>query len=98
MLSKLPLAGVTRLNGAYNVLPYMSFSDFDVERGVSNTRAALPSSAEDAQFKNLQGSLSIQVFKINANVQGILKLVDKLGTGRDTGSVRKALCALLRYI
>jgi len=35
--------------------------------------------------------LSIQVFKINANVQGILKLVDQLGTGRDTGSVRKAL-------
>jgi len=73
----------------------MSFSDFDVERGVSNTRAALPSSAEEAQFKNLQGSLSIQVFKINANVQGILKLVDNLGTGRDTGSIRKALCALL---
>jgi len=72
-------------------LPYMSFSDFDVERGTSNTRTALPSSAEDAQFKNLQGSLSIQVFKINANVQGILKLVDNLGTGRDTGSVRKAL-------
>lgn len=68
----------------------MSFSDFDVERN-SSARAAIPTSAEDAQFKNLQQSLSIQVFKINANVQGILKLVDQLGTGRDTGGVRKAL-------
>lgn len=69
----------------------MSFNDFDVERGASAARSSLPTSAEDAQFKNLQQSLSIQVFKINANVQGILKLVDQLGTGRDTGSVRKAL-------
>lgn len=74
----------------------MSFNDFDVERGNARVAAtsALPTSAEDAQFKNLQGSLSIQVFKINANVQGILKLVDQLGTGRDTGAVRKALCVL----
>lgn len=72
----------------------MSFNDFDVERGVSSSRSALPSSAEDSQFKNLQSSISIQVFKINANVQGILKLVDQLGTGRDTSSVRKALCAM----
>ncbi|KAF8319689.1 t-SNARE [Clavulina sp. PMI_390] len=69
----------------------MSFNDFDVERGTSAARSALPSSPEDAQFKNLQQSLSIQVFKINANVQGILKLVDQLGTGRDTGSIRKTL-------
>lgn len=71
----------------------MSFNDFDVERGNARAAAvsAAPTSAEDAQFKNLQGSLSIQVFKINANVQGILKLVDQLGTGRDTGAVRKAL-------
>jgi len=31
------------------------------------------------------------VFKINANVQGMLKLVDQLGTGKDTGAVRKSL-------
>jgi len=70
----------------------MSFNDFDLERGNSRgASSALPSSGTDAQFRNLQSSLSIQVFKINANVQGILKLVDQLGTGRDTGSVRKAL-------
>jgi len=39
----------------------------------------------------LQSSLSLQVFKINSNVQGILKLVDQLGTGRDSGTVRKSL-------
>ncbi len=44
---------------------------------------------------NLQSSLSIQVFKINANVQGILKLVDQLGTSRDSSSLRKSLCAYL---
>lgn len=74
----------------------MSFNDFDLERGAAAARNTLPTSAEDAQFKNLQGSLSIQVFKINANVQGILKLVDQLGTSRDNGAVRKALCVFDR--
>lgn len=70
----------------------MSFNDFDVERGADSALNTLPASGGDAQFTSLQSSLSLQVFKINANVQGILKLVDQLGTGRDTASVRKALC------
>ncbi|KAF9508329.1 hypothetical protein BS47DRAFT_1320767 [Hydnum rufescens UP504] len=70
----------------------MSFNDFDLERGTGpGAGPGLANSGADAQFLSLQSSLSIQVFKINANVQGILKLVDQLGTGRDTGSVRKAL-------
>ncbi|KAF8321991.1 t-SNARE [Cantharellus anzutake] len=69
----------------------MSFNDFDIERGTGGTRIAPPPSGTDFQFTALQSSLSIQVFKINANVQGILKLVDQLGTGRDTPSVRNAL-------
>ncbi|KAF8194146.1 t-SNARE, partial [Pholiota molesta] len=40
---------------------------------------------------HLQSSLSLQVFKMNANVQGILKLVDQLGTGKDSASLRKSL-------
>jgi hypothetical protein len=73
----------------------MSFNDFDLERGTGpGAGPGLANSGADAQFLSLQSSLSIQVFKINANVQGILKLVDQLGTGRDTGSVRKALCVL----
>lgn len=75
----------------------MSFND--LERGVgasssANTRLAAaraPQSPKDAQFLNLQSSLSLNVFKINANVQGILKLVDQLGTSRDTGNIRKSL-------
>ncbi len=70
----------------------MSFNDFDVERGADSTRNALPSFGANAQFTSLQSSLSLQVFKINANIQGILKLVDQLGTGRDTATIRKALC------
>ncbi|KAH9968360.1 t-SNARE [Lactifluus volemus] len=48
-------------------------------------------SPEESAFVNLQSSLSIQVFKIHANVQGILKLVDQLGTTRDSSSLRKSL-------
>ena len=73
----------------------MSFQD--IESGSSqpphfSSRDA-PQSREDAAFLNLQSSLSLQVFKINANVQGILKLVDQLGTPRDSSSLRKSLCA-----
>ena len=71
----------------------MSFQD--IETGLSQPPHAsstlIPQSREEAAFQSLQSSLSLQVFKINANVQGILKLVDQLGTSRDTGSVRKAL-------
>lgn len=74
----------------------MSFQD--IETGLAqpphsplSSSSAPPQSREEAAFASLQSSLSLQVFKINANVQGILKLVDQLGTARDTGSVRSAL-------
>lgn len=72
----------------------MSFQD--IERGQparrpSGSSAAGGGGGQDAQFRQLQQSLSLQVFKINANVQGMLKLVDQLGTARDTGAVRKGL-------
>lgn len=74
----------------------MSFQD--IETGQS--RAAQPSSTpsqsrEDPTFMSLQSSLSLQVFKINSNVQGILKLVDQLGTTKDSPSLRKHLCVNL---
>ncbi|KAN0087672.1 t-SNARE [Tylopilus felleus] len=70
----------------------MSFQD--IETGQS--RPVQPSgiasqSREDSTFSSLQSSLSLQVFKINSNVQGILKLVDQLGTTRDSPSLRKQL-------
>ncbi|KAI9573494.1 t-SNARE [Boletus coccyginus] len=70
----------------------MSFQD--IETGQS--RPAQPSnitsqSREDSTFLSLQSSLSLQVFKINSNVQGILKLVDQLGTTKDSASLRKQL-------
>lgn len=94
----------------------MSFQD--LEAGLQPSRRTPlggPQSPQDVAFLQLQSSLSLQVFKINANVQGMLKLVDqvrilvlpllcfientdrilglfKLGTGRDTGAVRKGLC------
>ncbi|KAJ8453993.1 hypothetical protein ONZ45_g284 [Pleurotus djamor] len=71
----------------------MSFQD--IESGLTHpTRAAsssVPQSREDSAFLGLQNSLSLQVFKINANVQGILKLVDQLGTTKDSAALRKSL-------
>lgn len=70
----------------------MSFQD--IETGLLNTNSSsspVPQSREDAAFLSLQQSLSLQVFKMNANVQGILKLVDQLGTAKDSASLRKSL-------
>ncbi|KAJ3730880.1 t-SNARE [Lentinula guzmanii] len=73
----------------------MSFQDIEAGfgPGASNntTSLATPESPEDAAFRSLQSSLSLQMLKMNANVQGILKLVDQLGTGRDSAALRKSL-------
>ncbi|KAJ7646209.1 t-SNARE [Mycena rosella] len=71
----------------------MSFQD--IEAGLAHpvrTNPSLnPQSREDASFLELQSSLSLQVFKMNANVQGILRLVDQLGTAKDSAVLRKSL-------
>ena len=71
----------------------MSFQD--IETGLSqrplSPQLGAPQSQEESAFLALQSSMSMQVFKINANVQGILKLVDQLGTGRDSANLRKSL-------
>ncbi|KAF8685749.1 Glycosyltransferase like family [Rhizoctonia solani] len=70
----------------------MSFADLERgQGGFQSSSALVPTSPSDAEFLGLQKSLSVQIFKINSNVQGILKLVDQLGTARDTGTVRKGL-------
>ncbi|KAG9097092.1 hypothetical protein FRC06_007979 [Ceratobasidium sp. 370] len=71
----------------------MSFADLERGQGgyQRGTSSLVPTSASDAEFLGLQKSLSLQVFKITSNVQGIMKLVDQLGTARDTGAVRKGL-------
>ncbi|KAJ7731212.1 t-SNARE [Mycena metata] len=66
----------------------MSFQD--VETGLS-PRSLSPQSREEAAFLQLQSSLSLQVFKINSNVQGIRKLVEQLGTIKDSAVLRKNL-------
>ncbi|KAF9468736.1 t-SNARE [Collybia nuda] len=69
----------------------MSFQD--IEAGISHPPRPLSSTSnpQDATFLSLQSSLSLQVFKMNSNVQGILKLVDQLGTGKDSAVLRKSL-------
>ena len=71
----------------------MSFQDIESGHGATgrSSLATTTQSAEDAEFQKLQSSLSLQVFKMNANVQGILKHVDQLGTARDNANLRKIL-------
>jgi len=58
----------------------MSFQDLEAGRGEPRnaSNAPAPRSPQDAAFLQLQNSLSLQVFKINSNVQGMLKLVDQV--------------------
>jgi hypothetical protein len=71
----------------------MSFQD--IEPGLGHPSrplsSSIPQSREDSAFLALQNSLSLQAFKINSNVQGILKLVDQLGTKKDSATLRKSL-------
>ncbi|KAI6123791.1 t-SNARE [Pisolithus croceorrhizus] len=70
----------------------MSFQDIEAGQSLSAfSHISSPQSREDSAFLSLQSSLSLQVFKINSNVQGILKLVDQLGTTKDSASLRKSL-------
>lgn len=71
----------------------MSFQDIEtgLSQGPRSPQHGAPQSQEELAFSSLQSSMSMQVFKINANVQGILKLVDQLGTGRDSAHLRKSL-------
>ncbi|CAL1713533.1 unnamed protein product [Somion occarium] len=71
----------------------MSFQDIESGMALRSQSPAgiAPQSQEEAAFLQLQSSLSLQVFKINSNVQGILKLVDQLGTSRDSANLRKSL-------
>ncbi|KAJ7862444.1 t-SNARE [Mycena leptocephala] len=66
----------------------MSFQD--IETGLA-PRSLSPQSREESAFLELQSSLSLQVFKINSNVQGIRKLVEQLGTVKDSAALRKSL-------
>lgn len=68
----------------------MSFQDIETGLGHAPSDATLRS-PEDSTFMTLQSSLSLQVLKINMNVQGILKLVDQLGTSKDSARLRKSL-------
>jgi hypothetical protein len=81
-------------NNWSSLVTFLTMSFQDIEAGVNHPSRS-PSSAsnpQDAAFLSLQSSLSLQVFKMNANVQGILKLVDQLGTAKDSASLRKSLC------
>ncbi|KAJ7154864.1 t-SNARE [Mycena crocata] len=53
--------------------------------------APLSTSCSSAPADQLRSSVSLQIFKINANVQGIRTLVEHIGTGRDSATLRGRL-------
>ncbi|WWC69565.1 uncharacterized protein I206_103508 [Kwoniella pini CBS 10737] len=67
----------------------MSFND--LERGQSQPLLRGNAPDPDATFTSLKDSVSIQIFKIQSNVQGIQKLVDKLGGNADGPTLRTSL-------
>ncbi|TFK73192.1 t-SNARE [Pluteus cervinus] len=69
----------------------MSFQDIETGLAPTRSQSTGPQSPEDDAFRRTQKSLSLQVFKMNTNVQGILKLVDQLGTSKDSAALRKSL-------
>lgn len=60
-----------------------------VPLALSRSRQLTPES--DPDFTRVKDAVSIQIFKIQSNVQGIQRLIDKLGTGADGPSVRTSL-------
>ncbi|KAL7422203.1 SNAP receptor [Cryptotrichosporon argae] len=67
----------------------MSFNDLERGQPAPSARGTIPDG--DKAFTHLKDSVSIQIFKIQSNVQGIQRLVDKLGTGADTPQLRTNL-------
>ncbi|KAK1924756.1 putative t-SNARE [Papiliotrema laurentii] len=68
----------------------MSFND--LERGeASQPLLRGPQGNEDKAFTDVKDTVSIQVFKVQSNVQGIQRLVDKLGSQADGPSLRTSL-------
>ncbi|CAK9780906.1 unnamed protein product [Cutaneotrichosporon oleaginosum] len=65
----------------------MSFND--LERGLGSARRAAGDG--DPEFSRVKDAVSIQIFKIQSNVQGIQRLIDKLGTNADGPAVRTSL-------
>nr|GAT56929.1 predicted protein [Mycena chlorophos] len=70
----------------------MSFQDIEASAGLPlSPRSSSPATAQGTAFVELQSSLSLQVFKVTANTEGIRKLVEQLGTVRDSAALRKSL-------
>ncbi|RXK40581.1 syntaxin 7 [Tremella mesenterica] len=67
----------------------MSFND--LERGEASQPLLRATTDPDTAFTTLKDSVSIQIFKIQSNVQGIQRAVDKLGGPQDGPALRTSL-------
>ncbi|WVN85213.1 uncharacterized protein L203_100358 [Cryptococcus depauperatus CBS 7841] len=64
----------------------MSFND--LERGQAEPNSRGTTSDQDGAFTALKDTVSIQIFKIQSNAQGIQRQVDKLGSPEDGENLR----------
>ncbi|TIB70205.1 t-SNARE [Wallemia mellicola] len=71
----------------------MSFNDLE-SGGVQLSRASNSPGRKD-EFTQLKDKLSISIFKINGNIQGINRIVTVLGTTKEQGDSRDRLHELL---
>ncbi|KAI5454145.1 SNAP receptor [Naganishia albida] len=72
----------------------MSFDNFDLERRAETSGRTSPNDRNldtHYHFDGFKNSISLQIFKVNSNVQGINRLIDKLGTVHDGATLRKSL-------
>ncbi|ORX39771.1 putative t-SNARE [Kockovaella imperatae] len=69
----------------------MSFNDLERGEPSQPIRRSGAQSEEDKVFTTVKDSVSIQIFKIQSNVTGIQRLVDKLGRPGDGPALRTSL-------
>ncbi|KNZ59154.1 hypothetical protein VP01_1793g4 [Puccinia sorghi] len=50
-----------------------------------------PEPTVDREFQNLANKVSTHIFRMNSNVSGLQKLIDLLGSSRDTSDIRRKL-------
>lgn len=50
-----------------------------------------PPHSDDDSWESLRDSINLQIFKVNSNVQGMNRLIDKIGTLNDGVALRKSL-------
>ncbi|GHJ84606.1 hypothetical protein NliqN6_1008 [Naganishia liquefaciens] len=74
----------------------MSFDNFDLQARATpaGSMRGNEQSRHSDSWESLRDSINLQIFKVNSNVQGMNRLIDKIGTVNDGVALRKSLANL----